>query len=207
MFLRRILTATLAVVLAAFVSAQTVTAADIDSGAKKFIEGLADKAIQSLTDQKSSREQREARFRELLNKHFAVDVIGQWVLGRYWRQATKLEQSEYLELFENLIVVTYLDRFVDYSGETLTVTKTVINESRDIVVFSVITRKESSQTPIQVDWRVRLKDGTYKIVDVMVEGISMGQTQRSEFGSVIRKNGGKIEGLLSELRKKVKKNA
>ena len=44
---------------------------------------------------------------------------------------------------------------------------------------------------------------TYKIIDVMVEGVSMGQTQRSEFSSVIRQHGGKVEGLLAELRKRV----
>jgi phospholipid transport system substrate-binding protein len=57
-----------------------------------------------------------------------------------------------------------------------------------------------------VNWRVRLRDGKYKVIDVMVEGISMGQTQRSEFSSVIRKNGGKVKGLLVELRKRLNGN-
>jgi phospholipid transport system substrate-binding protein len=56
---------------------------------------------------------------------------------------------------------------------------------------------------VKVDWRLRAREGNYKIIDLMVEGLSMGQTQRSEFASVIRQNGGTVEGLLSELRKKV----
>ena len=56
-----------------------------------------------------------------------------------------------------------------------------------------------------MDWRARTGGGQYKITDVMVKGVSISQTQRSEFASVIRESGGKVEGLLTELRKRVKK--
>ncbi|MCZ6467773.1 MAG: ABC transporter substrate-binding protein, partial [Alphaproteobacteria bacterium] len=55
----------------------------------------------------------------------------------------------------------------------------------------------------RVDWRVRKRKGEHKVIDVMVEGVSLGQTQRSEVASVIRRNGGKIQSLLDEMRKKV----
>ncbi len=165
-----------------------------------FITSLADKAIAALTEEGISRDQRVARFRVLLNENFAVRSIGRWVLGRYWRKATYAERSEYMKLFENLIVTTYVDRFERYSGETLTVAKTVVKKAGDVIVFSQITRSQGVK-PINVDWRVRVNKGQYKIVDVIVEGISMGQTQRSEFASVIRNNGGNVKGLLAKLRK------
>ncbi len=56
--------------------------------------------------------------------------------------------------------------------------------------------------PAKVDWRVTRADGAYKITDVVVEGVSMAVTQRSEFASVIQRNGGKVEGLLAMLRQK-----
>ena len=59
---------------------------------------------------------------------------------------------------------------------------------------------------LKVDWRVRIKDGKYKIVDIMVEGISMIMTQKSEFSSFIKRNGGKIDALLDELRKRIQLN-
>ncbi|MDP6403471.1 MAG: N-acetylneuraminate synthase family protein, partial [SAR202 cluster bacterium] len=46
----------------------------------------------------------------------AVETIGQFVLGRYWRKATEAERREYLKLFEDLIVETYVDRFTKYTG-------------------------------------------------------------------------------------------
>ena len=175
-------------------------AENLGDGAGNFITSLADEAIAALTEEGISRDQRVARFRALLNENFAVKSIGRWVLGRYWRKATYAERSEYLRLFESLIVTTYVDRFERYSGETLTVTKTVVKKAGDTIVYSQITRPRGVK-PVNVGWRVRDKEGEYKIVDVIVEGVSMGQTQRSEFASVIRKNGGNVKGLLAELRK------
>lgn len=203
MMCRGIVTGSLIVIMLTFGSIGGVRAGEIEDGAKIFIEGLADKAIASLADKDASRDQREQKFRVLLNDYFAVRTIGRWVLGRYWRKAKKSEQEEYLTLFEDLMVVMYLDRFGKYAGEKLSITKTVLATERDVIVYSQIVSTKSSD-PIHADWRVRYRgDDNYKIVDVMVEGISMGQTQRSEFGSVVRKNGGKVSGLIDELRHRI----
>jgi phospholipid transport system substrate-binding protein len=68
----------------------------------------------------------------------------------------------------------------------------------DIMVFSHIIRP--SGPPVRFDWRVRANGEGYKIVDVMVEGISMVITQRAVFNSVIRESGGNFDGLLVALR-------
>ncbi len=188
------------------VAATSPAFAGDDRGAEKFISSMAAKALAALTDLKVSRGERAKKFRALLNDYFAVKAIGRWVLGRHWRQATKAERKEYLGLFEDLLVATYLDRFTRYSGETLTVSNSVIYGKKDIMVYSQI-RRPNGEPPLKVEWRVRAKGDSYKIVDVIVAGISMGQTQRSEFASVIRQKGGAIKGLLEELRKRIKREA
>ena len=123
-------------------------------------------------------------------------------MGRYWRKATDGERTEFLNLFENLLVSIYVDRFANYAGVTLMITKTATKGDTDIIVYSKILRPDGSPLA-RVDWRVRKRKGEHKIIDVMVEGVSLGQTQRSEVASVIRRNGGKIQNLLDEMRKKV----
>jgi phospholipid transport system substrate-binding protein len=180
-------------------------AADVSQQARQFIETLAAQAVAALAQQDLAPAERERRARTLLNENFAVPTIGQWVLGRHWREATPTERDEYLRLFEELIIVTYMDRFSRYSGETLTVTRAVAGEDGgDVVVFSELNRPTAA--PVEVGWRVRGRDGAFKIVDVLVEGVSMGQTQRSEFASVIRNGGGSVEGLLVEMRRRVKRD-
>ena len=57
--------------------------------------------------------------------------------------------------------------------------------------------------PIKVAWRVRADGHVYRVVDILVEGLSMGVTQREEFASFIRQNNGRVQSLLIELRKRI----
>ena len=181
------------------VAQDAARAGSISEAPGEFIEKLADKAVAALTVDDITRVERVRRFRALLNDHFDVKTIGRFVLGRYWRQASEEERAEFLTLFEVLIVDTYVDRFAKYSGEALKVTKTEATREDDSIVFSSINRP-SGGPPVGVAWRLRLRNGNYLIIDVLVEGVSMGQTQRSEFASVIRRNGGAVKGLLAKLR-------
>ena len=200
----RFLAASLAILVAIFAWSDPAHSNEKTAQASKFVEGLAGEAVNALTASSVSPEEREQRFRTLLNENFAVTTIGQWVLGRYWAKATVEERREYLQLFEEMIVVTYLNRFERYSGESLSVTRALIDDdSGDAMVFSQIKRPAGGE-PLDIAWRLRPKGDSFKIVDVMVEGISMSQTQRKEFASVIRRNGGRVEGLLVQMRQKVK---
>jgi len=198
---RQFLVALIAVSCLLLAKPAPAQADDFTDGAVKFIETLADDAVQSLTAKDIEKKERIVRFRELLKKNFAVKAIGRWVLGRYWRKATTEEKEEYNKLFEDLIVATYVNRFEEFSGETLKVIKAINQNGKDAIVKSEILRP-AGQPPVRVDWRVRAPNGTYKIVDVLVEGVSMSQTQRSEFSSVIKREGGEVAGLLAALRTK-----
>lgn len=198
---RSLLIAVLVAVGLAVAPAQ-VRAEDFSKNAETFVRGLADRAIQALTPKDITRKERIERFRKLLHDSFDVPVIGRWVLGRYWDRASKDEQDEYMRLFEDLIVVTYVDRFAEYTGESLKVGESSMLEPTVAVVKSEIT--QSVGEPVRVEWRLRAPGGNLKIVDVLVNGTSMSVTQRSDFGSVINRNGGEIKGLLTALRDRTK---
>tara|TARA_B100001094_G_C17895138_1_gene653642 strand:- start:27 stop:644 length:618 start_codon:yes stop_codon:yes gene_type:complete len=170
--------------------------------AETFISGLADQAIEAMTTPNVPQPDRVKRFKILLNENFAVKTIARYVIGRYWKRATKSQKEEYLSLFQEMLAVSYVNRFSEYAGENLNVTKSSISNDKDVVVHSQIVRDGTQ--PVSVDWQVRSKDNiNFKIVDIKVEGVSLGKTQKSEFSSVIRQNGGKVEGLLAVLRKRV----
>ncbi len=176
--------------------------AELENGAKSFIESLAKQAVDSLADPKVARPERINRFRRMFNDSFAVEAIGRWILGRHWRTATEAERSEYLGLFEDLMVVSYVDRFAEYAGEALKVNRSITENENTVTIFSEIVRPSGGQ-PVRVDWRVgRNKEAAYKIVDVVVEGTSMSNTMRADFTSVINQKGGQMSGLIEVLRAK-----
>jgi len=137
-----------------------------DAGASAFIQKLGNEAINSFANKGKPKPEALARFKELLNEGFDVPYIGRWVLGRHWNQASPQQQQEYQKLFEQLIVKTYADRFVEYSGETFKITGSRPEGDTDTMVTTQVTRP--SGPPVAVDWRVRKRDGGYKIIDVVV---------------------------------------
>lgn len=168
--------------------------------ASDFIEGLGKKALSSLTAPDLAKAEREKRVRSLLRSYFDVNTIARFTLGPNWRNATEAEKTEYARLFENMIVGTYAQRFSEYSGQELKVGKSTKASERDTVVSSQIVQKDGP--PVAVDWRVRKSGEGLKIIDVIVEGVSMSVTQRSDFAAVIQSGGGKVQALLDSLRQR-----
>ena len=175
------------------------TARAANGGAGEFISRVGQEAISTLTSKKMSDEEREDRFREILNRTFRLKQIARFTLGRYWRRATENQKKEYVGLFEDFIVQAYTARFKAYSGETFNVGKVRDINDRDKIVQSALILTDGRKIPVH--WRVR-RGGDYKIIDVLVEGVSMAITQRDEFASIINQQGGKVEGLLVALRRK-----
>ena len=99
------------------------------------------------------------------------------------------------------MVVSYVDRFQRYAGKNLNILKTRAEKGSAVTVFTEITRPGGAK-PAQVLWRIGARGEIMKILDVIVEGVSMSQTLRSDFGSIIRRKNGKVSGLLKELRVK-----
>lgn len=167
-----------------------------------FIVTLADRAIAGLTDKNASRVDRESRFRTLLTDGFDVPHIARFVLGRYWRVASEAERAEYLQLFEDFIVHSYSQRFGEYAGENLKVMHARATPDGEALVVTDLQRP--SGPPVKVEWRLRRDGPTFKITDVMVEGVSMSITQRDDFSATIQRSGGRVDALLGVLRDKVR---
>jgi phospholipid transport system substrate-binding protein len=175
-------------------------------GAGKFVQGLGDKAIATLANKNLSSEQASQIFRDMLHNSFDLDLLGKFALGpNNWRSATPEQKQQYLKLFERLVVQVYSDRFKLYTGEKFKVTSSKSEDDRDTYVTSDILRLDAGAAATQVDWRIRNKGGRYQVIDVIVEGVSMSVTQRSEFSAVIQKNGGDLQEFLDILRERVDK--
>ncbi len=170
-----------------------------NSNAYTFMNELWSQAL-DLLNKKRPVAERQARFRELFHKDFDSPGIARFVLGRYWRTATPEEQKEFLKLFDDYVVYVYTARLSDFEGEQFKITGTRTDGDATLVSTDVIT--PGAPQPLKVDWRLVNDDGAYKITDVIVDGVSMLITQRSEFALVIQRHGGQVQGLLNLMRQK-----
>ncbi|MCB9983790.1 MAG: ABC transporter substrate-binding protein [Rhodospirillales bacterium] len=184
--------------LSAFVVSADSHGDEVAIGAEKFVLKLTDEGIGFLSNGQLSPDVQKEKFRTLLTKNFDMKTIARFSLGRYWRDATDAQRDEYMTLFKTMIVDVYSSRFSEYQGQTVEIVGSREEGAKDILVHSVL--KQSSGPDVKVDWRVRSRNGDYKVIDVIVEGVSMAMTQRSDFSSVVQRGGGDIEALLVHLR-------
>jgi phospholipid transport system substrate-binding protein len=175
-----------------------VNAAAADQAAQDFIAKMGDRGINFLGDTSMSMEAKKKEFTKLLDESFDMSTIGRFTLGSNWKTATPAQQQEYQKLFRAMIIKVYSKRFSDYEGQKFEVRSSRKDNDKDTTVTSYIVPNSGPQ--VRVDWRVRKKGDSYKVIDISVEGVSMSQTQRSDFSSVIQRGGGDIEALLKHLR-------
>lgn len=178
-------------------SAQSGT--EVANGAFKFVQDTAERGLKFLSNPNADVTDKRAEFRKLLDNSFDLDTIGRFALGTYWRSATPAQQKEYQGLFRKMVVDVYTARFNDYKGQKFEAKGFRAISPTDTLVNSSIIPVDGGQ-PITVDWRVRNKGGSYKIVDVLVAGVSMSVTQRSDFASVIQRGGGNVDVLINHLK-------
>lgn len=143
--------------------------------------------------------QKAARMEDILRRGFDFPTIGRFVLGRFWNTASPQQRDEYLKVFTDFVAKSYSRRLADeatVSGFNITGLRDL--GEGDYLVQTAITRP--SAAPLNYEWRVRDSGGGVKIVDVVVEGVSLLVTQRSDFTSLAGQNG--VDGLIASLRDK-----
>ena len=175
-------------------------AAADDDDPVAFVQSLGQRAIALLSDESLSAAERKRMFRELLIDRFDMPRIGRLVMARYWRQMTAAQKGVFGPLFEDFVVTTYSHRLDAYSGEQLTLGQARKAGKKVMAVGSQVTRGRGQ--PVDVDWMLRRNDGRWYVIDVLIEGVSMVISQRSEFATVISQQGG-IDGLIENLRTRV----
>jgi phospholipid transport system substrate-binding protein len=180
---------------------QSVAAEDVwRTDPTSFINHFAEVGIDDILSANINEADKTERFRNLFNEGFDIPAIGRFVLTRNWRRANDTEKQEFVGLFEDVIVYTWSRRFSKYDGQTIDVRGTTPDGETGTLVDSAIV--DSNGQSVSVQWRLRQREEGLRIVDVIVEGVSMAITYRQEYASVIRQRGG-LNGLLALLRQQV----
>jgi phospholipid transport system substrate-binding protein len=185
----------LCVALAVAVSVSGGRSANSSDDAGAFVQDLGDKVIGLIRQTELARSSRETKFRNLLVENIDLRSVSRAALGRYWRMATDVQIARYQTIYPDYVIAIYGGLFENYSDETLKVTGAQPVGGGDVLVDSEITRGKA--LPLNVIFRVRRRGDGFKVLDVMVEGISMLVTQRSEFASVIQSKG--MDGFLQRM--------
>ncbi|MGH7087561.1 MAG: MlaC/ttg2D family ABC transporter substrate-binding protein [Stellaceae bacterium] len=174
------------------------------SDPRAFMTTVGDEVLKIINNKQASEAQRKQQFTGLIENAFDVPRIARFVLGRYWRTASDAEKQQFQQAFETYMISVYWSRFSSYNGQGFKVTNTQNQGGGNVAVRTEITRPESGQPPVNVDWFLRQNGNGYKIEDASLEGVSQAVTYRDEFSSIIERNGGKVSALIDQLNQRAK---
>lgn len=164
-----------------------------------FIENMAQSGFAFLNETELSPVEKKAKFRIFLTTYFDTKAIGQFVIGKYLLSMNDVQKAEYFQSFETYLVNIYQRRFSDYKGQPFVVTRSLDVNDKDTTVYSLFEQNASQSIPIE--WRVRKTADSFQVIDVVVSGVSMAINQRSDFSSLIQRNGGNVDEFLRFLAK------
>jgi phospholipid transport system substrate-binding protein len=195
---RRKVLALLAVLGVAFVAPGVPSAQGVAAGA--FLESLTQDVFAKLTDPSLSQTEKERDLRSLFRQNFDVPAISRFVLGKHWRKASTAERQDFVDAFEEMNSRQFLAMVGKFSEEMFSVVK--VQQDAAKPSLSLVSTKivQSEGEPISAVWRIRNNDGHYKILDIVVEGVSMAITLRHEYGTVVKTDG--VDGLIAIMREK-----
>ena len=134
--------------------------------------------------------------RRVATELFDFDEISRRALSRHWTGRTPEEQAEFVRLFTDLLERSYIGRIESYSGETILYLGETVDGSYATVRSKVVTSRRG-ETPL--DYRLHLRDGRWKVYDVLIDHVSFVSTYRSEFERILRTES--YASLVERLRK------
>ena len=161
------------------------------------------KGLEVLRDPKlkaeSAREVKKEKLRLIYDRLFDDVELGKRTLSRNWNSMNAAQRQEFVKLFRQVLEKAYVDRILDYTNEKIVFDKEImLSETQAEVQTRVVT----SSKEIPIFYRAILKDGSWKVYDVVIENVSLVLNYRTQFNEILAKN--TPEYLLETLRQKVK---
>ncbi len=167
---------------------------------KKFVEDVGGKIV-GIANEKISETKKKEKIISVINSVIDAEWIARFVLGKNYKTATDEQKTKFIKLYRDFMINTYGPKFKNYDGRKFTVND-VMEQSNFVVAKAEFLPKDSN-IPILVDFRVKKRSDKLVILDFIAEGISLIETQRSEFNSAIAQDG--MDKFLDNLAERVKK--
>lgn len=168
------------------------------------VKGHLDKVLDVLRDPslkaESAKKAKKERIRAISEKMFDFTELSKRTLAQNWSKFNPEQQKEFVELYTSLLGDTYVNKIMAYTDEKIVFSKEVALTEKTVEVQSRVLRKNGD---IPLNYRVILKDGVWRVYDVVVEGVSLINNYRSQFRETLSNK--PPESLLETLRKKVGK--
>ncbi len=166
----------------------------VETGVNKLIATLGDPAFKA-----KAKDEQVAQIGEVIDTIFDFKELSRRTLGREWKKMKAEQQKEFVQLFRELLQGVYADRLLAYSDQKIIFDKETMLKKGRAEVQSYLQTSDGKKIPLF--YRLTDKSGSWKVYDVIIEGVSMVKNYRTQFRQILAKDS--HEKLLEILRNKV----
>lgn len=163
---------------------------------QEFVNDTASKVMAIIKSSQSDL-QKKSELTDLFIQTMDIEWIAKFVLGRNWIALSDAEKDSYMKAYRGYLISSYVPLFKKYNGQDVVINAVKPLEANNYQVLSQIVAQDKV---IAVEYRLVNVNNSFKVRDISAEGISLLQTQRSDFATVIA-NGG-INALIDRLNAK-----
>ena len=154
---------------------------------RQGVKETTDKVIDILARHDLSAAQKRKEIEDVVYDHFDFETLSRLVLARNWRQLKPEQQKQFVQEFKQHLSITYGRNVENYHNEKVVITGDRKEARDDWTVQTRIARPGADD--IRVDYRLRQETATWRVIDVIVEGVSLVANFRSQFQQIISDGG------------------
>jgi len=149
------------------------------------LKSQVDQVIKLLDDPalKDKPAERRAQVRKMAEDIFDYPDTARRALGNHWNQRTPQEREDFTRLFGDLLDRAYISKIDLYQGEKVKWLGESVDGTDALVKTSIVTK---SGTDVPIDYRMHLKDGRWRVFDVVIEGVSLVSNYRTQFNKIVQ---------------------
>ena len=165
-----------------------------------FAENAIGRMVGIFHDKQKTEEQKKQILSDVFRESVDIDWIGQFVLGRYWKNASPEERAEYLGVFRTYLTSSYVARFHDEDGfgvDAINLSDIKATQTNQYLASALIVLK--GEPEVHVSFMLEQFPEKCQVHDIMVEGVSMLATDRSQFSAVASNTG--VKGVIDAMKK------
>ncbi len=168
------------------------------------VKGHVDKVLDVLRDPslkaESAKKVKKDKIKAISEKMFDFAELSKRTLARNWSKFSPVQQKEFIELYKSVLEDAYANKIMAYTDEKIAFGKEVTLTENTVEIRSTVIRTNGD---IPIDYRVIMKDGSWRVYDVVIEGVSLINNYRSQFREILANK--PPQALLETLREKMDK--
>ncbi len=172
----------------------------VSDNPEQVIHDLQNALIQAMREGDNMNYQERVDFlAPIINQSHDFDLIIRTVLGGNWNQLDSDQQRLISDTFRQLSIATYAGQFKDFGGEQFEILQQRALPREQMLMRSQLTKADKST--VDFDYVLQQGNAGWQIVNILVDGVSDLALKRSEYRSILQRDG--FQALIELLKKKI----